>query len=77
MVEWSKPVSIKVMPHDQAGYLKELPHSAWESPDVPQPLLDNYSFNEFISIFKEAVTVHGAGDANRHIHHPIVVRFKF
>lgn len=77
VVEWSKPVSIKVMPHDQAGYLKELPHSAWESPDVPQPLLDNYSFNEFISIFKEAVTVHGAGDANRHIHHPIVVRFKF
>ncbi|WP_058570010.1 hypothetical protein ACN3VN_09315 [Xylella fastidiosa] len=77
VVEWSKPVSIKVMPHDQAGYLKELPHSAWESPDVPQPLLDNYSFNEFISIFKEAVTVHGAGDANRHIHHPIVVHFKF
>ncbi|MFE8347480.1 MAG: hypothetical protein ABGU97_06835 [Xylella fastidiosa subsp. multiplex] len=77
IVEWGKPMSIKAMPRDQAGYLKELPHFAWESPDVPQPLLDNYSFNEFISIFKEAVTVSGAGNSNRHIHHPIVVRFGF
>ncbi|WP_058569390.1 hypothetical protein ACN3VN_09335 [Xylella fastidiosa] len=77
VVEWNKLVSIKVIPRDQVSPLKTLPPSAWETPDAPQPLLDNYSLNEFIAILKEAVTVHGAGDSNRHIHHPIVVRFGF
>ncbi|AXI83249.1 hypothetical protein FUT69_09245 [Xylella taiwanensis] len=77
VIEWNKVASIKVMPHDQINPLKTLPPSAWENPDVLQPLLDNYSFNQFIAIFKAAVTVHGAGRSNRHIHTPIVVRFRF
>ncbi|MGY0328856.1 hypothetical protein ACWWAE_01580 [Xylella fastidiosa subsp. multiplex] len=77
VVEWSKLMSIELMPSDQGGYLKALPRSAWDTPDVPQPLLQNYSLNQFIVILKEALTVRGAGDSNRHIHHPIVVRFGF
>ncbi|AXI82801.1 hypothetical protein FUT69_04750 [Xylella taiwanensis] len=77
VITWSKLMSIKVMPRDQVSPLKTLPPSAWENPDAPQPLLDNYSLNQFIAILKEAVTVRGAGDSNRHIHNPIVVRFGF
>ncbi|ALR07195.1 hypothetical protein XFHB_10410 [Xylella fastidiosa] len=77
VVVWSKLMSIELMPSDQGGYLKALPRSAWDTPDAPQPLLQNYSLNQFIVILKEALTVHGAGDSNRRIHHPIVVRFGF
>ncbi|ALR01936.1 hypothetical protein [Xylella fastidiosa] len=77
VVVWNKLVSIKVMPHDQVSSLKRVPPAAWDTPDAPQPLLQNYSLNQFISIFKEAVTVNGAGNSNRNIHHPIVVRFGF
>ncbi|TNW00193.1 hypothetical protein C5H21_01205 [Xylella fastidiosa] len=77
VVVWSKLVSIELMPSDQGGYLKALPRSAWDTPDAPQPLLQNYSLNQFIVILKEAVTVHGAGESNDSIHHPIVVRFGF
>ncbi|AAO28188.1 hypothetical protein D1605_001585 [Xylella fastidiosa subsp. fastidiosa] len=77
VVVWSKLVSIELMPSDQGGYLKALPRSTWDTPDAPQPLLHNYSLNQFIVILKEAVTVHGAGESNDSIHHPIVVRFGF
>ncbi len=77
VVEWSKLMSIKVWPHDQVSPLKRVPPAAWDTPDAPQPLLDNRSLNQFIAILKEALTVHGAGDSNRHIHHPIVVHFGF
>ncbi|AIC09441.1 hypothetical protein [Xylella fastidiosa] len=76
-VVWNKIISIELMPHDQVSPLKGLPNLAWETPDTPQPLLENYSLNQFIAILKEALTVYGAGYANRHIHHPIVVRFGF
>ncbi|WP_058569388.1 hypothetical protein ACN3VN_09345 [Xylella fastidiosa] len=74
---WSKLVSINVCPHDQLSPLKRVPPAAWDTPDAPQPLLQNYSLNQFIVILKEALTVRGAGDANRNIHHPIVVHFGF
>ncbi|ALR09340.2 hypothetical protein XFFB_09210 [Xylella fastidiosa] len=77
VVVWSKLMSIKVWPHDQVSPLKRVPPAAWDTPDAPQPLLDNRSLNQFIAILKEALTVHGAGDSNRRIHHPIVVRFGF
>ncbi|QPC02497.1 hypothetical protein IUD19_01515 [Xylella fastidiosa subsp. multiplex] len=77
VVVWSKLMSIKVWPHDQVSPLKRVPPTAWDTPDAPQPLLDNRSLNQFIAILKEALTVHGAGDSNRRIHHPIVVRFGF
>ncbi|MBS9447506.1 hypothetical protein [Xylella fastidiosa] len=77
VVVWSKLMSIKVWPHDQVSPLKRVPPTAWDTPDAPQPLLDNRSLNQFIAILKEALTVHGEGNSNRHIHHPIVVRFKF
>ncbi|WP_058565241.1 hypothetical protein, partial [Xylella fastidiosa] len=77
VVEWSKLMSIKVWPHDQVSPLKRVPPAAWDTPDAPQPLLDNRSLNQFIAILKEALTVRGAGDSNRNIHHPIVVRFGF
>ncbi|MGY4695903.1 hypothetical protein XfCFBP8356_001530 [Xylella fastidiosa subsp. sandyi] len=77
VVVWSKLMSIKVWPHDQVSPLKRVPPAAWDTPDAPQPLLDNRSLNQFIAILKEALTVHGAGDSNRRIHHPIVVHFGF
>ncbi|ALR04785.1 hypothetical protein XFPR_09305 [Xylella fastidiosa] len=77
VVEWSKLMSIDVWPHDQVSPLKRVPPTAWDTPDAPQPLLDNRSLNQFIAILKEALTVHGEGNSNRHIHHPIVVRFGF
>ncbi|HHW4677134.1 hypothetical protein XfCFBP8082_05065 [Xylella fastidiosa subsp. fastidiosa] len=77
VVEWSKLMSIKVWHHDQVSPLKRVPPAAWDTPDAPQPLLDNRSLNQFIAILKEALTVHGAGDSNRRIHHPIVVHFGF
>ncbi|KFA41663.1 MAG: hypothetical protein ABGU97_06890 [Xylella fastidiosa subsp. multiplex] len=77
VVEWSKLMSIKVWPHDQVSPLKRVPPAAWDTPDAPQPLLGNRSLNQFIVILKEALTVHGAGESNDSIHHPIVVRFGF
>ncbi|AIC09440.1 hypothetical protein [Xylella fastidiosa] len=77
VVEWSKLMSIKVWPHDQVSPLKRVPPAAWDTPDAPQPLLGNRSLNQFIAILKEALTVHGAGESNDSIHHPIVVRFGF
>ncbi|AXI82800.1 hypothetical protein FUT69_04760 [Xylella taiwanensis] len=77
VVVWSKLMSIWLIPHDQVSPLKILPPSAWETPDAPQPLLDNYSLNQFVTILKEAFTVYGDGYANRYIHTPIVVRFGF
>ncbi|ACA11346.1 hypothetical protein FG476_02480 [Xylella fastidiosa subsp. multiplex] len=77
VIVWSKLMSIKVWPHDQVSPLKRVPPAAWDTPDAPQSLLDNRSLNQFIVILKEALTVRGAGDANRNIHHPIVVHFGF
>lgn len=55
----------------------ELPKSAWQQPDSPQPLLDGRTFNAFIDILKEGLTALKAGDSNRYIHNPIVVQFDF
>ncbi|MRT52251.1 hypothetical protein FG476_00835, partial [Xylella fastidiosa subsp. multiplex] len=50
VVVWSKLMSIKVWPHDQVSPLKRVPPTAWDTPDAPQPLLDNRSLNQFIAI---------------------------
>lgn len=54
-----------------------LPKSAWDQPDLPQPLLDGRTLNEFVAILKEGLSAFKAGDSNRNIHNPIVVRFDF
>lgn len=48
-----------------------------EQPDVPHPMLSNYSFSEFVSIFKEALIMHKAGFYNRVIKAPITTTFGF
>ncbi|TNV98144.1 hypothetical protein C5H21_09080 [Xylella fastidiosa] len=78
VIVWKKLMSINVISSDQVSLMKRVPSSAWENPDAPQPLLDNYSLNQFIAILKEAMTAYGKGYANRHIHHPLwsVLDFK-
>ncbi|HHW4681103.1 MAG TPA: hypothetical protein ACQGQX_06390 [Xylella taiwanensis] len=76
VVRWDTIVSINAVSNPMKP-LVSLPHSAWKNSDEPQPVLDNYSLNEFITILKEALTTRGAGESNRHIHHPIVVQFGF
>ncbi|WP_334119225.1 hypothetical protein [Limnobacter sp.] len=48
-----------------------------EQPDASHPMLNNYSFNKFVAIFKEAVTVFKAAEYNKHIKSPITVTFGF
>jgi hypothetical protein len=47
------------------------------TPDVPHPLLQGRSLNEFVEIFKEAVTARKAGNDNDYIETPITVSFGF
>lgn len=61
----------------QENRMVDVTKSVKEQPDSPHPMLNNYSFNEFVAIFKEALSVHKAGFYNRHIKTLITVSFGF
>lgn len=74
-IRWDKVTGISAF---RPGiHWKDLPHSARQVPDEPQPLLSGMTLNELLKILKEALSVRGAGVANRLIHNPIVVEFGF
>lgn len=75
-IHWPALLSISTL-RSQENKRGELPKVAWENPDTPQPLLNNYSFNQFVTIFKEALATRGAGNSNKHIKAPIIVSFGF
>lgn len=61
----------------QENRMVDVTKAVKEQPEVPHPMLNNYSFNEFVAIFKEALSVHKAGYYNKHIKAPITVTFGF
>jgi hypothetical protein len=50
---------------------------AKKAPDDPHPLLQNKSFNEFVSLLKEALAMWRAGYSNKRISGTITVTFGF
>jgi hypothetical protein len=50
---------------------------AQKAPDDPHPLLQNKSFNEFVSLLKEALAMWRAGYSNKRISGTITVTFGF
>jgi hypothetical protein len=73
-VKWDAVEAIFVI---RPGCKDGLPNSAWKNPHASQPVLDGKTLNSFLQILKEALSVHGEGDANRNIHNPIDVQFGF
>lgn len=61
----------------QENRMVDVTKTVKEQPDASHTMLSNYSFNEFVSIFKEALIVHKAGFYNRVIKAPITVTFGF
>ena len=82
IVKWGKPTGIKLLrpglPNAKFDRFDPLPYNAWlQAPDEPQPLLSGITLNQFFQILREALSVRGAGDCNRHIHNPIIVELGF
>jgi hypothetical protein len=75
-IYWPALLSIWAL-RPQENRMLEVSKSAWEQPDKPNPVLNNMPLNQFVALFKEAVSIYKAGDYNRHIHHPITVSFGF
>lgn len=63
--------------HPQESRMVEVCKTAREAPNVPHPLLQDHSLNEFVKILKEAITAHKEGDYNKYIQAPITVSFGF
>jgi hypothetical protein len=75
-IHWPALLEIwAVLPKD--NQMAKVPKTAWEQPENPLPILNGYSLNQFIEVFKEALSTHKAGDYNKRIHVPITVTFGF
>ena len=75
-IHWPALLEIWAL-HPRENRLVEIYKAARQNPDAPNPYLRNYSLNEFMVIFKEAVAVCKEGYYNKFIHAPIVVSFGF
>lgn len=74
LVRWDAVETIWTV---HAGQHCALPESAWDAPHVGHALLRGRSPDQFLTLLKEALRVHGAGDSNQLIKGPIVVVFNF
>jgi hypothetical protein len=75
-IHWPELLEISVI-QPKENRMVEVFKTVCERPNEPQSLLNNYSFNQFVAILKEALTVQKAGYYNRYIHAPITVSFGF
>lgn len=75
-IHWPALLEIRaVLPKDNR--IDKVQKNAWEQPEIPLQILNGLSLNQFVELFKEALSVHKAGDYNKRIHVPIVVTFGF
>ena len=73
------PTLLKIMVYisPERGMIDVLPEVR-KAPDTPHPFLQNKSFNEFVALLKEALSMYKAGQVgNKYIHGTITVSFGF
>ena len=72
------PKLLQILVHIPERYITiDAMQEAQKAPDDPHPLLQNKSFNEFVSLLKEALAMWRAGYSNKRISGTITVTFGF